>query len=73
MLDRLSLLMLLLARWCVSLAVLLAPDGAAVILAISHGDSGWSRLQSRCTPEQAARVAREARIQAAAADRRARI
>lgn len=43
MLERISLLLLLLARWCVSLAVRSAPDGAAVILAVSHGDSASSK------------------------------
>lgn len=70
--ERLSLLLLLLARWCVSLAVRTAPEGAAVIVAVSHGDSAWSRLLHRGTPEQASQVAIEARRQASAADRRAR-
>lgn len=72
MLERLSLLLLLLARWCISLAVRSAPDGAAVILAVSHGGGAWSLLLHRGTPEQATQVAIEARRQAGIAEERVR-
>lgn len=72
MLERLSLLLLLASRYCISAAVRISPDGAAVIFAVAHGDGKWSHFLHRGTPAQAQAVADEARHQAWHAEQRPR-
>lgn len=65
-----SLILIRLATWCLRRAVATAPDGAAIILAVSHGPDHWSHLWHAGTPSHALEAAGEARYQAWHADRR---
>ena len=65
-----SLILIRLATWCLRRAVKTAPDGAAIILAVSHGPDHWSHLWHAGAPSQALEAAGEARHQAWHADRR---
>lgn len=62
--ERLSLLLIRLASWCLQRAVTAAPEGAAVVLAVAHGSGRWSHLWHAGTASQALDVAVEARHQA---------
>lgn len=68
--ERLSLLLIRLASWCLQRAVTTAPEGASVVLAVAHGSGHWSHLWHAGTPSQALEAAGEARHQAWHAERR---
>lgn len=70
--ERLSLLLIRLASWCLQRAVTTSPEGAAVVLAVAHGSGHWSHLWHAGKASQIIEVAGEARHQAWHAERRAK-